>query len=342
MSTKKWMSACLLDFRIVTLRRHFWGWKDWKSLWIAEKEVPKKEKVVCKKKAVRADDGFAFVCAVCRDFGELLCCERCRDGFHPSCLGLDKCPTIDPWLCSNCSHNKVCRPFFTLASPYHFLPLPCHDILVTAQSLCQKKTAQLVKRHISEYRCRTGDLVKVLDENFIVSRSFHKYRWLYCKLGKARQVNTTCNCVSPCLTSQVRCFKCKAFGSPEEDLVKCPRRNCGKYYHKDCTKQWIRIPRPKKASSAIADVCPRHYCDTCRQFRKNAKLYRCLHCPVAYHELCSPEGTNLLEEIPGYSLCWKHGDEWKHEHKVHISTWQRFVHTIDFANVTLSCVSATW
>lgn len=183
----------------------------------ADQQAPA-EAEVCRKKSVREDDGFAFICAVCDDFGELLCCERCRDGFHLSCLGLEECPDIDPWLCSNCSDNKV------------------------------------------------------------------------------------------------RCFKCKTFGSLEQDLVKCAHRNCGKYYHKDCSIEWNRIP-PKKMPSTASLVCPRHHCDTCRQFQKNAKLYRCLHCPVAYHESCSPEGTNLLEDIPGYLLCWKHDEEWKNEHK---------------------------
>jgi hypothetical protein len=111
------------------------------------------------------------------------------------------------------------------------------------------------------------------------------------------------------LAWQVRCFKCKTFGSLEEDIVKCGHRNCGKYYHKDCTKDWVRIP-PKPL------VCPRHHCDACRAVQNNAKLYRCFHCPVAYHESCSPEGTNFLEDIPGYMMCWKHDDDWKIEHKV--------------------------
>ncbi|XP_024374439.1 histone-lysine N-methyltransferase ASHH3 isoform X2 [Physcomitrium patens] len=185
-----------------------------KSAKIPVKDMPKEDG---RKKGKRDDDGFAFICDVCSDFGELLCCERCRSGFHLSCLGLDKCPDVEPWLCSSCAENKV------------------------------------------------------------------------------------------------RCFKCKAFGSLEVDLVKCAHRNCGKYYHKDCSKGWVRIP-PKKTDNG-AMVCPRHHCDACRKCQKNAKLHRCLYCPVAYHESCSPEGTNLLEDIPGYLLCWKHDDEWKHEYK---------------------------
>jgi hypothetical protein len=53
------------------------------------------------------DDGFSYVCAVCKDFGQLLCCERCREGFHLSCIGLSEFPEVDPWLCSTCSVDKV-------------------------------------------------------------------------------------------------------------------------------------------------------------------------------------------------------------------------------------------
>ena len=82
-----------------------------KSVRIVEPEVPKVDR---RRKGAKNDDGFAFICAVCSDFGELLCCERCHDGFHLSCLGLDECPDVDPWLCSNCSENKVCPLFFHL------------------------------------------------------------------------------------------------------------------------------------------------------------------------------------------------------------------------------------
>lgn len=85
-----------------------------KSVRIAAQEVPK---VDGRKKGAKDDDGFAFICAVCSDFGDLLCCERCRDGFHLSCLGLDECPDDDPWLCSNCSENKVSPLFFNLRFP---------------------------------------------------------------------------------------------------------------------------------------------------------------------------------------------------------------------------------
>ena len=109
-----------------------------KGVRIAEKEAPQKE--VGRKKGVREDDGFAFTCAVCNDFGELLCCERCRDGFHLFCLGFNELPDIDPWLCSNCSDNKVCCPFFTVDfCCSSFFPLPFDDYLGNARCLCEKQ-----------------------------------------------------------------------------------------------------------------------------------------------------------------------------------------------------------
>lgn len=116
------------------------------------------------------------------------------------------------------------------------------------------------------------------------------------------------------VTKQVRCFECKSFGTLEDDLVQCTYRGCNKYYHKNCMKNW----RQKKTSAAFAMVCPRHDCDVCVDYKikKWSKLYRCLHCPVAYHEACAPDGINLLEDIPGYMICGKHDDEWKHENQV--------------------------
>ncbi|MCO5578061.1 hypothetical protein L7F22_031899 [Adiantum nelumboides] len=53
------------------------------------------------------DDGCSYICAICQDFGELLCCEQCGQGFHLSCLNLDRMPDEPFWLCSNCKDNKV-------------------------------------------------------------------------------------------------------------------------------------------------------------------------------------------------------------------------------------------
>ena len=78
--------------------------------------IPKKEEKDRRQKGEKEDDGFSFVCSICKDFGELLCCDRCRDSFHLSCLGFEECPDTDPWLCSTCSQNKVSFSSFPFSS----------------------------------------------------------------------------------------------------------------------------------------------------------------------------------------------------------------------------------
>lgn len=54
------------------------------------------------------DDGWAdhnrWYCNICKDGGELLCCDRCPRAFHMSCLGMsdDMIPTSE-WYCKMCS-----------------------------------------------------------------------------------------------------------------------------------------------------------------------------------------------------------------------------------------------
>ena len=48
-------------------------------------------------------------CNICKDGGELLCCDRCPRSFHPICLGLtdeqvDALPEGD-WYCPQCTHT---------------------------------------------------------------------------------------------------------------------------------------------------------------------------------------------------------------------------------------------
>ncbi|KAH7428970.1 hypothetical protein KP509_09G024900 [Ceratopteris richardii] len=66
-------------------------------------------------KSSEDDDGCSYTCGICHDFGELLCCEQCGQGFHLLCLKLDKMPEEDLWLCNNCKANKVqcfeCKDF---------------------------------------------------------------------------------------------------------------------------------------------------------------------------------------------------------------------------------------
>ncbi|OMO70783.1 Zinc finger, PHD-type [Corchorus olitorius] len=48
------------------------------------------------------EDEADSVCSVCRDGGELVCCDGCPSAFHVNCLGLDQVPDGD-WFCPSCS-----------------------------------------------------------------------------------------------------------------------------------------------------------------------------------------------------------------------------------------------
>eukprot|EP00250_Pteridium_aquilinum_P022813 c2573_g1_i1 orf=282-2036(+) len=155
-----------------------------------------------------ADDGFSYICAVCQDLGELICCEQCGQGFHLDCLNLDSVPEWDAWICSNCEDNKV------------------------------------------------------------------------------------------------QCFECKTISNAKDEAIsKCVHRTCKKFYHQECMLSWSR-----QFCSKAGLVCPQHICDACGSGMNSGqwKLYRCLACPRAYHERCCPEDSLLLEDIPGYMICWKH------------------------------------
>nr|GEW12716.1 zinc finger, RING/FYVE/PHD-type, acyl-CoA N-acyltransferase, Jas TPL-binding domain protein [Tanacetum cinerariifolium] len=47
-------------------------------------------------------------CSVCNDMGELLLCDSCTSSFHPTCIGLDRLPDSDLWLCCACA-CQICH-----------------------------------------------------------------------------------------------------------------------------------------------------------------------------------------------------------------------------------------
>ncbi|CAN0905697.1 Increased DNA methylation 1 [Linum grandiflorum] len=46
-------------------------------------------------------DSNDLICSVCRDVGDLLCCDNCPSSFHHTCVGLEKLPDGD-WFCQFC------------------------------------------------------------------------------------------------------------------------------------------------------------------------------------------------------------------------------------------------
>ncbi|GBG86447.1 hypothetical protein CBR_g41442 [Chara braunii] len=162
-----------------------------------------------------ADDGFSYLCCVCDDFGELICCEQCRRGFHCKCLGLAVLPEEDTWMCPDCRQGKV------------------------------------------------------------------------------------------------YCFMCKKEGRLNEAAFKCAVPECGKFYHRECQRTFnVKGSRKKALDSGY--ICPHHFCSACDELGpRNRMQFRCLKCPIAYHERCIPDGTPLLTDMPGWFLCWRHEDDWK-------------------------------
>ncbi len=77
-----------------------------------------KDGVAAKKKAAQAEqeakavvdaDGIQHLefCFVCKDGGELLCCESCPQSFHIDCLNppMSKMP-VHEWFCARCTCEK--------------------------------------------------------------------------------------------------------------------------------------------------------------------------------------------------------------------------------------------
>ncbi|CAN1135675.1 Increased DNA methylation 1 [Linum perenne] len=48
-----------------------------------------------------------LICSVCREVGDLLCCDSCPSSFHYTCVGLEKLPDGD-WFCPFCCCD-ICR-----------------------------------------------------------------------------------------------------------------------------------------------------------------------------------------------------------------------------------------
>ncbi|KAJ7562945.1 hypothetical protein O6H91_03G089700 [Diphasiastrum complanatum] len=112
------------------------------------------------------NDGFAYLCGVCHDFGDLLCCERCNQGFHLSCIGLRNVPRVRRWLCVDCSENKVrcfeCKEFgrfgyeirkCSYGNCNKFYHRKCGEETQTSQSLRSSKKSFMCRQHVCD-TCR--------------------------------------------------------------------------------------------------------------------------------------------------------------------------------------------
>lgn len=67
------------------------------------------------------DDHMEF-CRVCKDGGELLCCDTCTSSYHIHCLNppLPEIPNGE-WLCPRCTVSSLCMKHVTLTHCLHRL-----------------------------------------------------------------------------------------------------------------------------------------------------------------------------------------------------------------------------
>lgn len=120
-----------------------------------------------------------------------------------------------------------------------------------------------------------------------------------------------------CLSGTAPCFVCSNIISKSGDQKreKCSVFQCGKYYHRECLKDWPQTKwmySNKKYKETLA--CPYHTCHTCisddprsasSRFT-NDKLTKCIRCPSTYHPscYCLPAGSTVLSG--SQIICPKH------------------------------------
>ncbi|XP_036295984.1 histone-lysine N-methyltransferase, H3 lysine-36 specific [Pipistrellus kuhlii] len=107
-----------------------------------------------------------------------------------------------------------------------------------------------------------------------------------------------------CRSGAHRCFICKQTG---EDVKRCLRHLCGKFYHATCVQKY-----PPTVMQDRGFRCSMHSCITCHAANpasssaSDGHLMRCVRCPVAYHakDLCLAAGSKIL--TPNSIICPNH------------------------------------
>ncbi|MCO5583216.1 hypothetical protein L7F22_037124 [Adiantum nelumboides] len=126
------------------------------------------------------DDGCSYICAICQDFGELLCCDQCGQGFHLSCLNLDRMPDEPFWLCSNCKDNKVqCFECKGVGNPKDEIKIKLLED-IPGHMICSKHDKRNCLRQGAEEFQNPAELLKNLPVpqqfcDFQVPRGIHEF-----------------------------------------------------------------------------------------------------------------------------------------------------------------------
>ena len=95
---------------------------------------------------------------------------------------------------------------------------------------------------------------------------------------------------SDCTRGQIWCLVCNETGVMEEEVFKCKKPNCGRFYHVGCIDGDERVRKFK--SQADKFICAQHMCSVCKERpglkpdRENFFL-QCVKCPTAHHLRCA-------------------------------------------------------
>ncbi|XP_073018313.1 histone-lysine N-methyltransferase ASHR3 [Primulina eburnea] len=104
-----------------------------------------------------------------------------------------------------------------------------------------------------------------------------------------------------------KCRVCQNLVYPEEKVL-CSVRGCQGVFHLTCARESLGF------SSSKQFKCPQHACFLCKQ---RNHIWRCVVCPIASHDKCSPFPENVFHfpDRPGKAICWRHPSDWRLEMK---------------------------
>lgn len=128
--------------------------------------------------------------------------------------------------------------------------------------------------------------------------------------------NNGFKCASCALGLTPPCFVCgkDVSRSGSDKRIKCVIGQCGKFYHRECLKDWPQTKWTYRDENYELLTCPLHNCHMCISddpsvsFTRTIKekLVKCLRCPTTYHpsHFCVPAGTEILSS--SQIICPKH------------------------------------
>ncbi len=103
-----------------------------------------------------------------------------------------------------------------------------------------------------------------------------------------------------------RCFLCKHYAR-DESMWRCGAGPCGKFYHHSCLRKWQRTLGLVASPHHDLTLCPRHnHCgkgNDCVGPDAQALVWRCLRCPVVYHEICRPRDVHIVDFSSQFFSC---------------------------------------